>query len=99
MAESKKSVYAAIAADAGIAVSKFVAAGFSGSSSMLAEGIHSVIDTGIVARCSWGLTVAKEAGSEASVRLRDGDLLLEQRRFAPALLVWRRMSILQGDLC
>jgi len=48
MAESKKSIYAAIAADTGIAVSKFVAAGFSGSSSMLAEGIHSVIDAGIV---------------------------------------------------
>ena len=48
MAESKKSIYVAIAADAGIAVSKFVAAGFSGSSSMLAEGIHSVIDAGIV---------------------------------------------------
>jgi divalent metal cation (Fe/Co/Zn/Cd) transporter len=32
MAESKKSVYAAIAADAGIALSKFVAAAFSGSS-------------------------------------------------------------------
>src|SRR3954447_24245904 len=48
MAESKRSIYVAIAADAGIAVSKFVAGGFSGSSSMLAEGIHSVIDAGIV---------------------------------------------------
>lgn len=49
MAESKKSIYVAIAADAGIAISKFVAAGFSGSSSMFAEGVHSVIDAGIVA--------------------------------------------------
>src|SRR4051812_35222880 len=56
MAESKKSVYAAIAADAGIAVSKFVAAGFSGSSGMLAEGIHSVIDTGIAALMLVGIS-------------------------------------------
>ena len=49
MAESTKSVYTAMAVDAGIAVSKFVAAGFSGSSGMLTEGIHSVVDTGIAA--------------------------------------------------
>lgn len=42
---SRKTVYAAIAANFGIAVTKFGAALFTGSSSMLAEGIHSVIDT------------------------------------------------------
>ncbi len=38
-------VYAALAANCGIAVTKFIAAALSGSSAMLAEGIHSTIDT------------------------------------------------------
>jgi cation diffusion facilitator family transporter len=46
MAESKTAVYGAIAANTAIAVTKFIAAGISGSSAMLSEGIHSVVDTG-----------------------------------------------------
>ncbi|TFF27732.1 cation diffusion facilitator family transporter [Jiella endophytica] len=42
---SKGAVIAAAGANLAIAVTKFVAAAFTGSSSMLAEGIHSVIDT------------------------------------------------------
>ncbi len=43
---SKIAIYGAIVANTLIAISKFIAAFFTGSSAMLAEGIHSVIDTG-----------------------------------------------------
>lgn len=42
---STKAIFAAMAANAGIAVAKFVAFVVTGSSSMLAESIHSVADT------------------------------------------------------
>ena len=43
---SRKSVLAALAANGAIAVTKLVAAAVSGSTAMLAEGIHSIADTG-----------------------------------------------------
>ena len=39
-------VYGAVVANLGIAIAKFVAAALTGSSAMLSEGIHSVVDTG-----------------------------------------------------
>lgn len=45
-AATKKVIYAAIGANLGIAVAKFVAAAVTGSAAMMAEGIHSAVDTG-----------------------------------------------------
>ncbi|MBB3221200.1 cation diffusion facilitator family transporter [Pseudoduganella umbonata] len=44
--ESQKVIYAAIVANLGIATAKFIVAGITGSAAMVAEGIHSAVDTG-----------------------------------------------------
>ena len=46
MAESRLTIYGAIAANLAIAATKFVVAGITGSSAMMSEGIHSAVDTG-----------------------------------------------------
>jgi cation diffusion facilitator family transporter len=45
-ASSKKVIYAALAGNSLIAVTKFAAAAVTGSSAMFSEGIHSMVDTG-----------------------------------------------------
>lgn len=45
MAKSRKSIYSALIANVLIAVTKFLAGSYTNSSSMIAEGIHSIVDT------------------------------------------------------
>jgi cation diffusion facilitator family transporter len=58
-ADSVKSIFFALGANFAIAVAKTVGAVFTGSSSMLAEAIHSYADCGNQALLLWGLKEAK----------------------------------------
>src|SRR5262245_2288343 len=44
--ESKTAIAAAMLGNVAVAVTKFIAAAFTGSSAMISEGIHSLVDTG-----------------------------------------------------
>jgi len=60
-ADSLKSIFFALGANFAIAVAKTAGAVFTGSSSMLAEAIHSYADCGNQALLIWGLREAKRA--------------------------------------
>ena len=62
--ESRTAIFAAIMGNLLIALTKFVAAAFTGSSAMLAEGIHSVVDTGNGALMLWGLHKSQQPPDE-----------------------------------
>jgi cation diffusion facilitator family transporter len=53
--KSKAFLYISFAVDVLIAAAKFIAAGITGSSSMLSEGIHSVIDASSQVLLLWGI--------------------------------------------
>ena len=65
MASSSNTViYAALIGNALIAVTKFAASAFTGSSAMMAEGIHSLVDTGNQGLLLYGLHKAKKPPDE-----------------------------------
>ncbi|MCH8824522.1 MAG: cation transporter [Planctomycetes bacterium] len=61
---SKKVIYAALVGNALIAITKFIAASLTGSSAMLSETIHSVVDTCNQLLLLYGLKRAKKPADE-----------------------------------
>ena len=62
---SLSSIFAAIIGNLMIAVTKFTAAAFTGSSAMLTEGIHSVVDTGNGLLMLYGVYKSRKPPDEA----------------------------------
>lgn len=61
---SKKVIYAALIGNGLIAITKFIAASLTGSSAMVSEGIHSVVDTGNQLLLLLGLKRSKQAADK-----------------------------------
>jgi divalent metal cation (Fe/Co/Zn/Cd) transporter len=57
-ATTVRSIYAALAGNCLVALTKFAAAGWTGSSAMMAEGVHSLVDTGNQLLLLYGLRQA-----------------------------------------
>ena len=88
---SKKVIYAALAGNGLIAITKFAASAMTGSSAMLSEAIHSVVDTGNQGLLLYGIKPVKSAaGPDTPLRLRHGALFLDLRSGDPNLRRRRR---------
>ena len=61
---SKKVIYAALIGNGLISITKFIAASITGSSAMVSEGIHSLVDTGNQMLLLLGLKKSKKPASE-----------------------------------
>ena len=62
---SKKAIYAALVGNSLIAITKFGAAFYTGSSAMLSEGIHSLVDTGNQVLLLFGMRQAAKPADDA----------------------------------
>lgn len=62
---SKKVIIAALIGNTAIAITKFIAASITGSSAMLSEGIHSLVDTGNQGLLLFGMKQAQKPPDEA----------------------------------
>ena len=65
MANNRKSIYSALAANLLIALTKFIAGAFTNSSSMISEGIHSTVDTTNQLLLLYGIKRSKKPADEA----------------------------------
>jgi cation diffusion facilitator family transporter len=63
-ADSNRTLLIAFGANLGIAVAKFAAAAFTGSSAMLTEGVHSVVDSANQLLLIWGRRQARKPADE-----------------------------------
>lgn len=61
---SKKVIFAALAGNTLISITKFIAASITGSSAMLSEGIHSLVDTGNQGLLLYGMKRASKPADE-----------------------------------
>ena len=97
MKRKSGSVWVVLAAMIGnglIAITKFIAVGITGSSAMLSEAVHSVVDTGNQGLLLWGMNRASRPADERhpfgygmeplflGVRGRHSDFRHRRRRFA-----------------